>query len=239
MAGREGETEAQELRAWRFSFVALAASAVTGGAMALYWEALPFMLTALSLAVSVLICTRFREPNRRPNGVRQRREAVQFVALRAVLSTPLLRWLFALSVLMYVFSHVPFVFGQPFIQDALDNVGLDQNAPLDEWSGDDGDDGGVGGRIPVRQGASGSDGTGGGSSSWPLGSRLPLSGVLALTNAPIVIGILLLRMVPDAFSKPFIIARNEANPGPKGRGIWAYLHSRAASGGEWTQRDST
>ncbi len=33
-AGRKAEVEQQELRAWRFSFTALALSAITGGAMA-------------------------------------------------------------------------------------------------------------------------------------------------------------------------------------------------------------
>ena len=39
-------------------------------------------------------------------------------------------WLFALSTLMYGFSHIPFVFGQPFILAALDQVGLAGEAPL-------------------------------------------------------------------------------------------------------------
>lgn len=43
---------------------------------------------------------------------------------------PVLIWLFSLSVLMYGFSHIPFVFGQPFISEALIAGGWQAEVPL-------------------------------------------------------------------------------------------------------------
>ena len=51
--GRQNEIERQELKAWRFSFSALAISAVMGGALALQTDALPFFASAGS------VCRRF------------------------------------------------------------------------------------------------------------------------------------------------------------------------------------
>jgi hypothetical protein len=66
------------------------------------------------------IAWRFVEPPR-PDQARVR--GGQIPAMRAALGQPVLRWMFALAVVMYGFSHLPFVFGQPFILSALDRVG--------------------------------------------------------------------------------------------------------------------
>ena len=204
-AGRADEVEVQELRAWRFGFMALALSAVTGGAMALYAFNITFLMSAVSLTIALLISLRFTEQPR-DAAPAQAGEVVRFGSLRAALANPVLIWLFVLSVLMYGFSHIPFVFGQPFIEDALTTIGLGQDAPL------------ISGavttvmmltsvvaslfakRLRDRIGLVAI-------LLLAFGMQIGLTWVLALTNAPIVIAILLLRMVPDAFSKPFIIAR--------------------------------
>ena len=46
----------------------------------------------------------------------------------------MLVWLFSLSVLMYGFSQIPFVFGQPFISEALSAAGWQAEAPLVDGS---------------------------------------------------------------------------------------------------------
>jgi MFS family permease len=222
-AGREDETEAQELRAWRFSFIALALSAATGGAIAMYSYSLTFVLTAVTMAASVVISLQFREQHSAAVPL-QPGEVVHFGSLRTALKTPVLIWLFVLSVLMYAFSHVPYVFGQPFIQDALNTVGLGQDAP---W---------ISGvvttvmmaisvvaslfaeRLRDRIGLMAI-------LLLAFGMQIALSGVLALTNAPIVIAILLLRMVPDAFSKPFIIARIQRELSDDARATYLSLQS--------------
>lgn len=128
-ADRAEEVEHQELRAWRYSLAGFALSAVMGGAMSLWAIALPFYATTASFAVAAILVTSMAEPPRpaaHSDGLRD-----QITALRAALSHPVLAWLFVLSVLMYTFSHLPFVFGQPFILTALEGLGLAIEAP---WS---------------------------------------------------------------------------------------------------------
>ena len=204
-AGRADDVEAQEVKAWRFTFAALAISAVTGGAIALYSFPLTFVLSAVALFAGIIISLRFAEPPRQDT-TPQAGEVMRFNALGDALRHPVLIWLFALAVLMYGFSHIPYVFGQPFIQEALASVGLAQDAPV------------FSGlvttvmmllsvvasffatRLRHRVGLVAI-------LLLAFGMQIALSGVLALTNAPIVIAVLLLRMVPDALSKPFITAR--------------------------------
>lgn len=204
-AGRADDVEAQEVKAWRFTFAALAISAVTGGAIALYSFPLTFVLSAVALFAGIIISLRFVEPPRQDT-TPQAGEVMRLGALGDALRHPVLIWLFALAVLMYGFSHIPYVFGQPFIQEALASVGLAQDAPV------------FSGlvttvmmllsvvasffatRLRHRVGLVAI-------LLLAFGMQIALSGVLALTNAPIVIAVLLLRMVPDALSKPFITAR--------------------------------
>ncbi|MEO1474590.1 MAG: MFS transporter, partial [Pseudomonadota bacterium] len=125
--GRADEIEAHELKAWRVNFVALAISAVAGGAMALYDLRLTYFTSAAAFAVCLLVVLRFSEP------VKRRQEAGEWArigALSAAFRKPVLLWLFGLSALMYGFSHLPFVFGQPFILQALEGLNLAANAPL-------------------------------------------------------------------------------------------------------------
>lgn len=203
--GREDEIEFQELKAWRFSFTALAISAVTGGMMATWSFVFPFVASGLGFLISLLILLRFREPIRAiPIGDASVGGSIR--SIRRALSRPVLIWLFALALLMYVFSHIPFVFGQPFILEALERNGYADGAPI------------VSGFVTaimmlLSVGAS------------LVASRLrariglpaillfaffmqiALIGVLALTNEIIAIAFLFLRMVPNALSQPFIMAR--------------------------------
>ena len=127
-ADREAEIEQQELTAWRFSFAALALSALTGGLLYRLDPTAPFWAGTLTGLVVLALTLAFRDPPRKTD------EAIeplsQLATLRDALRSPALAWLFALSVAMYGFSHLPFVFGQPFILDALTKAGLAAEAPV-------------------------------------------------------------------------------------------------------------
>ncbi len=201
--GREDEIEEHELRAWRFNFAALAISAIVGGAMALIDLRVPYFATAAAFVLLTLVVLRFREPERcRVTGGEWRRVA----ALRTAFRQPVLLWLFALSAMMYGYSHLPFVFGQPFILQALEGLDLAANAPvvsgavtavmmlvsiLTSWMAP-----GIRARIGLA-----------GILLLAFAMQIGLVAGLALTGSALAIALLLLRMVPDSFSRPFILAR--------------------------------
>lgn len=203
-AGRSEEIEAQEVRVWRFSLTGLALSAVIGGALSLGSPVVPFYATAAAFAVVLVLVLLIQEPPAHAGTVIRVRD--QLSALRLALLNPVLKWLFVMSVLMYAFSHLPFVFGQPFILTTLESYGLTTEAPL------------VSGMVTsammivaalaslialaMRRRL-----------GLPLlllfafGLQIALAGALALSTSALVIGVLLLRMVPDSLSGPFITAR--------------------------------
>lgn len=201
--GRGAEIERQELIAWRWSFSGLALSAVIGGAMALWAASLPFYAAALALAAVTAVTWAFAEP---PKAQTTGADVLRFGTLRAALTNSVLAWFFGISVLMYVFSHLPFIFGQPFILEALTRAGLASEAPLVS--------GGVTtvmmlislvaslAALRLRRwiGLAGI-------LMLAFGMQIGLAGVLAVTNSALAIGFLFLRMVPDALSRPFIIGR--------------------------------
>ena len=200
---RAAQIEAQETRALRFSLTGFALSALTGGALALFSLKLTFVLAGIAMVAALLIAWRFVEPTQKTGiGVR----VGQLSAMRAALSQPVLRWIFALSVMMYGFSHLPFVFGQPFIVSALGQVGLAGQAPL------------VSGTVSaVMMGLS----VVASLFAFPLRKTLGLTGILLLafgmqialiavltiTQSWLAIAVLFLRIVPDALSHPFKMGR--------------------------------
>ncbi len=199
--GREDEIEALELRVWRFSFVGFALSAATGGAMALSGMQLPFAASAAAFLVLVGLSLALREP---PHGTSQSR--ITPGQIRACFAHRVLLWLLVISVLMYGYSHIPFVFGQPFIQEALTTAGYDSEAPLVS---------GIVTTIMMCLGVATSliapalrKRLGlGGIVCLAFGIQIALTGILGLTNAPWAIALLFLRMVPDSLSRPFVVAR--------------------------------
>lgn len=202
--GRADEVEAQELRGWRFSFTAFAVSAALGGAMSLVSFELAFAATAVSAALWLGVVFSMAEPDRQSED--RKNEAVRLQHLKDAFRQPVLIWLFALSTLMYGFSHIPFVFGQPFILEALDGVGWSSEAPLVS--------GLVSSTMMLVSVAA----------SWlvpslkkrfglaamfliAMGIQVGLVGVLALTNSVIAIAFLFLRMVPSSIHGPLLVAR--------------------------------
>lgn len=200
--GREGETEDFELTAWRYGFAGLALSAVTGGFMAMAGGSVPFWASVASAGATVLIAVRFREP---PHLGPAPESAMRLRHLREQIRKPILLWLMALSAAMYGFSHIPFVFGQPLILETLAASGDGEVAPV------------VSGAIAAAMmtisiGASRiakrlKDAIGLALILLlAFGMQVGLVGVMTAGDSLIVIAFLMMRMVPDALAKPFIIA---------------------------------
>lgn len=200
--GRESEVEAQELKAWRFSFAALALSALIGGALALYGERLPYVATAVAALGLLFLTFLLREPPSTPHlGHRENLRAIG-----ASLAHPTLLWVLVLWLATYTFSHIPFVFGQPFIREAMTAAGYGAETPL------------ISGVVtflmmslslgvsliaPALRRALGLPGI----LLLALAMQVGLTAALALSNSLIVIALLLLRMVPDSLSSAFMLAR--------------------------------
>lgn len=203
--GREGETERMELISWRYNFVALAVSAVLGGLVWAVDPRLAYIGTALAFVGCLIIAGMFAEP---PRDVvaDEGSEVLRLASLGRALTNPVLAWLFAISILMYLFSHIPFVFGQPFILNALEVLGLSAEAPA------------ISGaltatmmilsvlvsvmalRLRQRIGLAAIV-------LLAFGMQVAIIAGMALTNSAWILGLLVLRMVPDSLSQPFILAR--------------------------------
>lgn len=201
---RAQEVEKQELRAWRFSFTGLAVSAALGGLAARWEPTAPFYAGIVSAGLMLGLTLMLREPPAEARS--ETTAAAQFRHLRAAFAKPVLLWLFALSTLMYMYSHVAYVFGQPFILEALERHGYAAEAPL------------ISGLVSsammlvsvlVSLFAFGLRERIGLPAILLLafGMQIGLSAVLAISNSLIAIAFLFLRMVPDSLSKPFVIAR--------------------------------
>ncbi|MDQ2089823.1 MFS transporter [Marimonas arenosa] len=226
-AARADEVERQELRAWRFGFVAPALAAVLGGAMALHSFLLPFLFGVFAYGATLWIALGFREPAHSDRPVPQGAELMRLTSLRAALTEPVLVWLFCLGLLMYVFSHVPYVFGQPFIFEALKSAGLETEAPL------------VSGMVSAAMMILSVIAS---LFALRLRERLGLPAilllafamqigviaVLALTASTLAIAVLFLRMVPDSLSRPFILARIQPVLSDESRATYLSLRSFAA-----------
>ena len=202
-SGRKDEVEAQEARAQRFALMGFALSAIVGGTVALWSFEATFWGAALAGLAAVVLAMRLVEP---PKTLSEERHLAQLPALREALARPVLRWLFALSVAMYGFSHLPFVFGQPFIDTALRQVGLGGEVPLVS-----------GGVTAVMMGLSVVASF---FAVWlrgriglvrilllAFGMQIGLIAVLTCTQSWLAIAVLFLRIVPDALSHPFKMGR--------------------------------
>lgn len=129
--GRGDEIEAVSLRLFRFGFAALALSSVVGGALALLSAQLPFLASTAAFGALTLLMLRLKEPPSTQATRATMTERARFRSLLQSLRAPLLKWLLAIGVLFYGFSHLPFVYGQPFIRATMEQAGYGGNtAPL-------------------------------------------------------------------------------------------------------------
>ncbi len=220
--GRGNEVASHEMRAWRASFSALALSALTGGIMSAYDAILPFIVSAAAAAIAFGMAFRFREPQSVDQTTRSRETA--FTAITGALSKPVLTWCFVLALSMYVFSHVPFVFGQPFILDALSTYGLAADAPV------------VSGTVTAAMmlisvaatwGAPWMRETFGfaGTMLAALALQIVLIIALAISAHLAIVALLMLRMVPDSIAWPFLVARIQPLLGDAQRATYLSLQS--------------
>ena len=165
---------------------------------------LAYIASTFGFIACFLISLFFVEPEREGTATK---EAI--VGLRSLISSfrqPVVLWLFGLSVLMYAYSHIPFVFGQPFILAALAEQGVAANAPVISGAISAGMmllSVAVSRLVPaVRERFS--------LAQILLGAfafQIAVGAGLALSGSVLVIGILFLRMVPSAFTQPLIVAR--------------------------------
>lgn len=222
-AGQQDDVAKHEVRAWRFNFSALAISAFVGGFIALHSMAATFLLTSCAAVLGLFIAWQFEEPE---TGARQSTlsKAERFAVLGGYLRQPLLAWLFYLAVAMYVFSHVPFVFGQPFIDHVMQRSGIGDYTTAVSGS--------ITSAMMLVSVAAG----------WlalPLGARLGVAGILLLAFGiqigliavlmasvhPVAMMFLLLRMVPNAFAQPFILAKIQPRIDSANRATYLSLQS--------------
>lgn len=205
-AGRGPEIQTHEQRAWRFSFTALALSAVLGGLLAAIAPMWAFLATAVAALVALAIALRFVEPAHAMDQPPPITGRAGLAAVTRAIRHPTLAWLFLLAAGMYTFSHVPFVFGQPFILEAINTADLGLDAST------------VSGAVsaimmlvsvgtswlaPVLQRRFGV----GPIFLFALGLQVGLIACLAITNHPAAIALLFLRMVPNSLAGPYILAR--------------------------------
>ena len=219
--GRAHEIATEELRSWRYAFTALALSALTGGILAQFGFAYVYWATALAAIGALWLAPQFAEP---PHD--EHASDTEIGSLRDMLVHPVLLWCLVLALAMYVFSHVPFVFGQPFIQSALSAHGWTSEAPL------------VSGAVSAAMMVI-SVGT-----SWfapvvrkalglssvlllALAMQTALIGALAASGSMLVVGLLLLRMVPDSLARPFLLARIQPLLSDKRRATYLSVQSFA------------
>ena len=125
---------------------------------------------------------------------------------------------------MYLFSHIPFVFGQPFILEALKDIGLEGETPV------------ISGLVTASMMVlSVITSLFASRLRYRLGlptilllafsMQIVLTGTLALTNDALAIALLFLRMVPDSLSRPFILARIQPMLGDSFRATYLSLQS--------------
>ena len=202
--GREYEVAEQELIAWRYQYLGLAASAITGGLIAYYDMPLAFLLSAVASALAMILMLMCQEPPQ-SGAARVEPPFSQLMTILAKTRERVLLWLFVFVIAGYSLSHVPFVFAQPYLRESLAGsawaaqtpiiAGLIVSAMMVMSV--------IAGRIaPHLNAAVGNAG----SFLVAAGMQLALIAIMAFVLHPGVIPLLLLRMVPDALSKPYMLA---------------------------------
>lgn len=202
--GRQDEIAAQEVRAWRYSYMALAISAVAGGFLSTETFKPAYLATAIALLAGLAIVILFREPSH-PQGHAAADPWRQMGIVLSRVRDGALFWIFVYAVGAYVLSHVPFVFAQPYLQETLFKVGHGADTPI------------VSGLITAAMmivsvvagafllGLRKRIGTIG-NLLLAMGMQVALILALAFLIHPAVIFLLVVRMVPDALSRPLLLA---------------------------------
>ncbi|MBI1385493.1 MAG: MFS transporter [Rhizobiales bacterium] len=125
-----GETERVaevELRAWRLSYAGYALSAVAGGLAMLLAPSLPYLLSALAAFGALIVTWRLAEP---PISGTIAMPLAQLGLVLQRMTTPLLAWVLVHTLAAYVMGHVAFAFAQPYVAAGLAELGLREGAPM-------------------------------------------------------------------------------------------------------------
>jgi len=201
---RQDEVAAQEVRAWRFTYSALAISAITGGYLSMEAFRPAYLITAIALLAGLVIVFMFREPPHAREHTSTMQPWRQISTVFSRLQDRALFWVFIFAVGAYVLSHVPYVFAQPYLKEVLSKVGYASDTPV------------VSGIITA---AMMMVSVVAGAFVLALRKRIGTTGMLLLAMLmqtglilalaflihPAVIFLLVFRMVPDALSKPLIL----------------------------------
>ena len=201
---RQSEFVKQEVRAWRYSYAALAISAIAGGYLSSETYRPVYLITSLALIAALGIIFLFREPTHPQGHTRAASPWRQMATVWSRIQDRTLFWILAFSVSAYVLSHVPYVFAQPYLKETLAKIGYAPDTPL------------IVGIIiaammvvsamasafilPLRKylGTIGN-------LLIAMSMQIALILMLAFLIHPAVVFLLVLRMVPDALSRPIIL----------------------------------
>jgi len=114
-----GETEhfgAREAIASRAGFQANAVSALLGGAVATIALRYAYGMSAVAAIGTFIIALSFTEPTKHETDEPHHNLVRQLGICAGYLRRPVLRWLFAFSVLMTVLNHLPYEYYQPYLK---------------------------------------------------------------------------------------------------------------------------
>lgn len=125
--GREDEYGDREERIARLSFAVVGVSALVGGALGAIELRLPYLAAGGLMLGGFLVTMFFERPEQAADAAAPRID-VQMAACVRDLRDPLLRWLFAASVILTVVIHVPYQLYQPYLE-LLDFQALTQSLP--------------------------------------------------------------------------------------------------------------
>ncbi|MCR9159330.1 MAG: MFS transporter [Nannocystaceae bacterium] len=195
---RGGELAAVEGKAQAWGAIAMAVAALVGGVLASVDLRFGHALSAVGTVVALGVALLFEEPRRAEAAARP---MAQLRGVGVALRTPALRWVFLFAVAMTVFAHVPYELAQPYLRLVLRDLDFDAFTPA------------VSGlMMALMMGAAALASRRG----EPLARRIGTANVLlvamgleglvivgmSLTLHPAVIGLLLVRSVPGALSRP-------------------------------------
>ncbi|MEL6423609.1 MAG: hypothetical protein AAFQ42_14360 [Pseudomonadota bacterium] len=201
---------AEEARAWRCSYVALALSAALGGLFAsgavTGSYAVTYVLSAAAAAGALTIAWQFVEPDDRaePSVARAAPALHQLTPAMGRQQNRVLAWMCALFVVMYTLSHIPFIYIQPYLRAALAGVGSAELTPvligvvIAAMMGVSAASGGVVIALRERVGTR---------TMYRLALALQVAVIaeMAIVMHPAIDALSLLRMVPGASVRPFMM----------------------------------
>lgn len=226
--GRQEEVARHELIAYRFRYSALAFSAVSGGLLAQFEMGLVYLVTACAMAASMTVTLFMQEPPTKANQDEAEAPKEQAILVLSKLRDPVLLWVFVSAIVAYTMSHVPFIFGQPYVDLTLDIIGYTGNTPV-----------AMGTLItammllslaasflaPTIRDRFGPPGC----FFFGHGVQCLLVGAMAFIVHPLVVIFMVIRMVPDAFMQPYRLELIQPRLGRGYRATYLSVQSQTAS----------